>query len=201
MTGETDRPHDDAQAYEVTFTNAINGYFVRRRYGSREEADHAAMTERPFNNTRTEVQSVGAGTTDKEGPVADQTESLPHEPYLELVGDALFKLGYTAPLFTSTPDGEQLDAWFDFDDDELDSDQWPDGVYLGWDQRDGWVLTSTGVNRNTWPLDVLDSYARPEDVAAVAHARLIDAPFPGVTPWERAAEIEVAVKAWEADHG
>lgn len=58
MTGETDRPHDDAQAYEVTFTNAINGRFLRRRYGSREEAEHAAKTEWPFNNTRTSVQAV-----------------------------------------------------------------------------------------------------------------------------------------------
>lgn len=124
------------------------------------------------------------------------TENLPHEAYMELVGDALAKIGYVAPLFTSTPDGEQLDGWFEFDD-HLDTEEWPDGVYLGWDQRRGWSLTSTGTNRNTWPLDGLDTYARPEDVAAVAHSRLVDAPIPDVTPWERADEIEAAVKAWE----
>jgi hypothetical protein len=50
---EADRP------YEVTFTNAINGHSFRRRYGSREEAESAAETERPFNNTRTSVRAVG----------------------------------------------------------------------------------------------------------------------------------------------
>jgi hypothetical protein len=67
VTAETDGPHDDAQAYEVTFTNAINGRFLRRRYGSREEAEHAAKTEWPFNNTRISVQAVSDDTTDQEG--------------------------------------------------------------------------------------------------------------------------------------
>jgi hypothetical protein len=60
VSTKTDRRHDDdAQAYEVTFTNAINGRYFRRRYGSREEAEGAAETERPFNNTRTSVRAVG----------------------------------------------------------------------------------------------------------------------------------------------
>lgn len=125
------------------------------------------------------------------------TDSLPHEPYMELVEDALHKIGYTAPLQVSTPDGEQLDAWWEIAEDDLDMDLWPDGVFLGWDQHDGWVLTATGTDRNTWPLTALDTYARPEDVAAVAHARLINAPFPDVTPWERADEIATVVKTWE----
>jgi hypothetical protein len=65
VSAEADRPpDDDARPHEVTFTNAINGRFFRRRYGSREEAEYAAETERPFNNTRTSVQPVPHGITD-----------------------------------------------------------------------------------------------------------------------------------------
>lgn len=123
-------------------------------------------------------------------------DKLPHDPYMRLVGEALAALGYIAPMWTETPDGEQLDAVFEIDD-ERSGDRFPDGVTLGWDQHDGWQLITNGPARTLYELP-LDTYARPEDVAAVVHARLTGMPDPAVIEWDQADEWEAIVTAWEA---
>lgn len=117
-------------------------------------------------------------------------EQLPHDDYAKQVAAALADLGHELTWWTETPDGEVLDAVFTLDEDLA---LWPDGVFLGWDQRDGWRL----VDKNIWPLDV-DTYARPSDVAAMAHAKLLGLPDPAVSQVEVAAGVEAAVTAWEA---
>ena len=56
---------DDGE-HEVEFRNAINGQWFTRRYGSRAEAEEAARTERPFNNTGTKIRPVAAEPDAKE---------------------------------------------------------------------------------------------------------------------------------------
>jgi hypothetical protein len=51
---------DPTVVYEVCFTNAINGASFTDQYGTQEEAEHAARTEWPFNNTRTVTSAVSA---------------------------------------------------------------------------------------------------------------------------------------------
>jgi hypothetical protein len=51
---------DPPVVYEVRFTNAINGSSFTEQYGTQEEAEHAARTAWPFNNTRTVTSAVGA---------------------------------------------------------------------------------------------------------------------------------------------
>lgn len=124
------------------------------------------------------------------------TDVLPHDPYMDLVHACLADQGITPRMWTSTPDGEQLDAVFEFEDP--DSDEWPDGVFLGWDQHGGWALTDTGSSRTQYPLD-LDTYARPQDVAAVVAAQLRGQTAPAVPggPWAQDTTA-AAVTAWEA---
>lgn len=117
------------------------------------------------------------------------TDRLPHDEYAGQVAAELDALGHAITWWTETPDGEVLDAVFTFDEDLA---LWPDGVFLGWDQRDGWRL----VDKNVRPLDV-DTYARPADVAAMTHARLLGQPDPEVSGVD-VAGVEDAVIAWEA---
>lgn len=44
--------------YEAVLTNAINGRSITRKCATRDEAEQIARTERPFNNTRSEVREV-----------------------------------------------------------------------------------------------------------------------------------------------
>lgn len=56
---------DDA-VWEVTFRNAINGDRFTRRYDSRAEAEEAAKTVRPYNNTGTKIRPVPTDPDAKE---------------------------------------------------------------------------------------------------------------------------------------
>lgn len=56
---------DDAE-WEVEFRNAINGRRFTRQYSSRAEAEEAARTVRPFNNTGTKIRPVAAEPAAKE---------------------------------------------------------------------------------------------------------------------------------------
>jgi hypothetical protein len=58
MTGPDPSAVPDDAPHEVTFRNAINGRWFTRRYSSRAEAEDAARTERPFNNTGTKIRPV-----------------------------------------------------------------------------------------------------------------------------------------------
>lgn len=125
-------------------------------------------------------------------------QNLPHEDYAAAVVEALTELGYEpANWWTETPDGQQLDAVIDFHA-RISPDAWPDGAFLGWDQREGWSLVSTGENRNLYPLD-LDVYANPSAVAERTRTFLVGDP---VTPvherWDGAVALQDAVEQWEA---
>jgi hypothetical protein len=52
------QPTGTRTRFEVTFRNAVNGRTISACYDDLEEAERAAATERPFNNTATEVHPV-----------------------------------------------------------------------------------------------------------------------------------------------
>ncbi len=123
---------------------------------------------------------------------------LPHEQYITDVFTALDDIG-TDPtdVITTTPDGEQLDGVITFPRNAYGAQEWPDGVFLGWDQRAGWALCTEGENRNLEPLD-LDTYANPATVASRTRSRLYGDPDrPVDESWDGAALLDAAVKAWE----
>lgn len=124
--------------------------------------------------------------------------TLPHDPYMDLVHAHLADLGMFPTGFrTDDPDGEQLDAVFEFPENSVSDDEWPDGVYLSWTSSDGWALTDTGNSRTTYPLDI-DPYSKPSAVAAVTRARLAGRPDPAIgdTDWDLRGPITEAVDAW-----
>lgn len=127
------------------------------------------------------------------------SERLPHDDYTAAVVEALAALGCEpANWWTETPDGQQLDAVIDFHA-RISPDAWPDGVFLGWDQREGWSLTGTGENRNLYPLG-LDTYANPAAVARRTLDRLLDEPDKAVDEqWDGAVALQDAVEAWEVN--
>ncbi|MFI1532794.1 hypothetical protein [Streptomyces griseus] len=126
------------------------------------------------------------------------TTRLPHDPYMDLVHAELSDLGIWPIGFrTDDPDGQELDATFEFRDEAVSEDEWPDGVYLSWTSSDGWALTDTGSSRTAYPLD-LDPYAAPAAVATRAHARLAGTPDPAVgsTDWDLKEPIATSVNEW-----
>ncbi len=125
-------------------------------------------------------------------------DTLPHEDYITQVCERLGELGiHVADGITTTPDGETLDAAISFYARTLSLELWPDGVYLGWDQRGGWALCDEGSNRSLYPLD-LDTYANPRAVAQRTADRLADNPDSPVDEhWDGAVALQDAVEAWE----
>ena len=131
---------------------------------------------------------------------------LPHDSYMAAVADALTAWGVTpSQWWTETPDGEQLDAVFLWDDGTPSPEHWPYGVYLGWDQHAGWQLIEAGGPRNVDRLSP-DSrtYCDPRQVAADVRARLshgLDGWAPGPITidgprWDTRA-TQAAVERWE----
>lgn len=131
-------------------------------------------------------------------------QRLPHEQYVTEVCERLGELGVeVADGITTTPDGEVLEAAISFDHSNfaagaIGRTAWPDGVHLGWDQREGWSLCSEGANRSLYPLD-LEVYANPLAVAQRASDRLAaeGADVPVDQSWEGAGPLDDAVLAWE----
>lgn len=126
------------------------------------------------------------------------TANLPHDDYAASVVEALTAIGVTPDQWwTETPNGQQLDAVFTFGTNADIRQEWPDGVFLGWDQRQGWSLVDESTNRALFPLG-LGTYAAPAAVATRTKTILFSA---GSTPvdeaWDGAAALEEAVKAWE----
>ncbi|MDX3020039.1 hypothetical protein [Streptomyces acidiscabies] len=133
------------------------------------------------------------------------TESLPHDEYMADVEDELAVYG-AAPgrMWTATPDGEKLDAVFtDFPEAAIDADRWPNGVYLGWDQRRGWVLIEAGGGHHVTALDPngVDTYSSPRQVAcSTANAlqgRRSTGPISSDGPWWDSRPLEAAIAVWE----
>ena len=128
------------------------------------------------------------------------SEQLPHDDYVTEVCERLGTFGIeVADGITTTPDGEVLEAAISFEQSAYSADMWPDGVYLGWDQREGWALCSEGESRSLHSLD-LDAYANPLAVADRARAWLLGFP---VTPvderWDGALALQDAVERWEVN--
>lgn len=126
---------------------------------------------------------------------------LPHAPYMDLVHAHLADLGMFPTGFrTDDPDGEQLDAVFEFPENSVSDDEWPDGVYLSWTSSNGWALVDTGSSRTTYPLGI-DAYSKPAVVAAFTRARLAGRPDPdlGPTDWDLRSSFATAVDAWMDD--
>lgn len=125
-------------------------------------------------------------------------EDLPHDAYMEAV-DAAFKAVGVEPktYWTETPDGEQLDAVFQFHSLHIDAAEWPDGAYLGWDQNHGWLLIEPGGGRNVFDTE-LSIYANPTAVAAVVRALLVGKEEAEVhETWDGQDELIAAVHRWE----
>ncbi|ACU71835.1 hypothetical protein Caci_2926 [Catenulispora acidiphila DSM 44928] len=122
---------------------------------------------------------------------------MPHDGYINEVAYQLTQLGHEpTQQWTTSPDGEQLDGVIVFDD--ADPALWPDHVWLGWDQHNGWALCDNGT-RALFPLD-LDVYAAPGAVAVRAADRLTGRQDTDVDEdWDGAAALAEAVRAWEKE--
>lgn len=144
-------------------------------------------------------------TTERETDEADN-DSLPHEDYMAAVADALTAQGIEPTTWwTETPDGQQLDAYFQLPTDSgAPAEHWPHGVGLGWDQYTGWTLIERGGGQNVYPLSSeAGIYGQPLQVATDAWNRL----FHGIDGWMAGPicmtqrydteRIIQAVKAWE----
>jgi len=129
---------------------------------------------------------------------------LPHDPYIDAVAEAFTHLGVTVTADTTTPDGQLLEAWIRFEEADVDSDVWGDGVYLGWDPQRGWHLIEDGGGRNVTDLDpegVATVWAHPQQVAAstvnALAGHMSTGPVCIEERWD-SRPVEAAVKAWEA---
>lgn len=124
--------------------------------------------------------------------------TLPHDSYMDLVHAHLADLGmFPAGFRTDDPDGEQLDAVFEFPENSVSDDEWPDGVYLSWTSSDGWALVDTGASRTAYPLGI-DAYSKPAAVAALTRTRLAGRSDPdlGSTDWDLRSLLVAEVDAW-----
>lgn len=134
------------------------------------------------------------------------SKALPHDPYIGEVAIELANYGLDViDVFTTTPDGEQLDAVIKFADKDIDADTWLHGVYLGWDQNSGWQLTEASGGRNTEALDPegVNTYSSPRQVACSTanalrgHGSTGPICNDGTWSWD-SRPLEAAVTAWEA---
>lgn len=141
------------------------------------------------------------------------TDELPHIDYMTAVADALTAYDIEPALWWACEDDsgastDRLDGVFQWPAGTrtVHPEHWPHGVYLTWDQYDGWRLIEDGGGRNIHTLSK-DShiYCDPRQVAADAKARLshgVDGWTPGPVcidgpRWDTRATYE-AVQAWES---
>lgn len=135
---------------------------------------------------------------------------LPHDEYMAAVADALTARGLEPSKWWTTEDDsgadtDRLDGIFQWPHD-VSPEHWPHGVYLTWDQYDGWRLIEDGGGRNIYALSE-DSgvYSDPRQIAADVKARLthgLDGWSPGPIciadhHWDTRATHD-AVEAWSA---
>lgn len=125
--------------------------------------------------------------------------NLPHDPYMDLVHACLSDHGASPSMWTSTPDNETLEGVFEFNEADINTTQWPDGVFLSWDQNEGWALTERGTDRTRYSLE-LNLYANPRQVAGRVMQQLrvrSIAPLDALH-WHEGAVV-AAVADWEAE--
>lgn len=132
-------------------------------------------------------------------------QQLPHDEYITAVAETL--AGYSITVTdggTSSPDGQLLDGWIHVDLSSVSTEQWPHGVYLGWDQTRGWLLIEQGGGRNVHDLDptAVKTFSSPQQVACSAanalRGRLATGPITndGTWSWD-SRPLQAAVEAWE----
>lgn len=141
--------------------------------------------------------------------MTDPEPDLPHTPYMAAVAAALSSVGLAPAEWwvaeeDTGADANRLDAVFQWDAGVARREHWPHGVYLTWDQFDGWRLIQTGGGRNIDSLSP-DSrvYCDPRQIAADVQARFTHG-LDGWTPgpvcvdgerWDTRATHE-AVERW-----
>lgn len=145
------------------------------------------------------------------------TRTLPHDPYIEAVIDALTAAGLE-PTSAETSDAEsnrydrsglttQLDALlvWDGDHEALNADAHEDGIVLLWEhpaEQWQWAPRKAhgSLDREPEFLPKLGRYSDPAAVVATVRALLANAPLPeGHAPyWHPADSVRRAVAAWEA---
>lgn len=101
---------------------------------------------------------------------------LPHDKYMAAVAEQLACYDLEPDQWWASEDDSgantnRLDGVFQWQNSA--SEHWPHGVYLTWDQYDGWRLIENGGGRNIFPLSP-DSgvISHPRQIAADMAARL-----------------------------
>lgn len=138
------------------------------------------------------------------------TNALPHDEYMTAVANALTAYGLEPDQWWSsdddsgTPDTDRLDGIFQWRTGTANTEHWPHGVYLTWDQYDGWRLIEEGGGRNMHALsEDSGTYSHPRQIAADVRARF-DHGLDGWTPgpiciaggYYNPAAVQAAVEAW-----
>lgn len=131
---------------------------------------------------------------------------LPHDDYMTAVADHLAAYNITVTDGGGSENGALLDGWITIDSANLNGDQWPHGVILGWDQQRGWTLIEQGGGRNVHDLDptAVRMFSSPQQVAYSAQAalrgRMSTGPITNDGSWSwDPRPLQAAIKAWEAD--
>ncbi|KIF00844.1 hypothetical protein PL81_38670 [Streptomyces sp. RSD-27] len=138
--------------------------------------------------------------------------TLPHDDYMTAVAGALTAYGLEPDQWWSceddsgTPDSDRLDGVFQWRTGTANPEHWPHGVYLTWDQYDGWRLIEEGGGRTIHVLsEDSRTYSHPRQIAADVRSRF-DHGLDGYTPgpiciagghWDPKATHD-AVLAWQA---
>lgn len=141
------------------------------------------------------------------------TDHLPHDEYMAAVARELTAYGIEPERWWAAEDDsgaetDQLNGVFQWGDGVVDPEHWPHGVYLTWDQYDGWRLIEEGDNRNIYPLSEDSGVtSHPRQIAADVKARLthgLDGWSPGPICiadgsgyWDAKA-FQEAITAWPA---
>lgn len=134
------------------------------------------------------------------------TEQLPHDEYIGAVADQLTTYNVTPGMYWTedTEDGRLTAVFCDWPAGTVDQDTWLNGVYLMWDQYDGWRLVENGGGRNIRDLDPegVGVWSSPRQVAcSTANAlggHLVTGPITNSGGWSwDSRPLEAAVKAWE----
>lgn len=136
-------------------------------------------------------------------------ETLPHDEYMDAVAAQLAAYGLEPDQWWSCEDDSgaatsRLDGIFQWQAGVASSEYWPHGVYLTWDQYDGWRLIEEGGGRNIHALsEDSGTYSHPRQIAADVRSRF-DHGLDGWTPgpiciagghWDPVATRD-AVLAW-----
>jgi hypothetical protein len=140
---------------------------------------------------------------------ADDGQGLPHGDYMAAVVGELTAVGIAPKTcWAESPDGQQLDGYFELDTDSgRPAENWPDGVGLGWDQYNGWLLISRNGARTVYPLSPdSGTYSQPRQIATNVWNRLVhgmDGWMPGPIAMTGEGRFDTeslirAVKDWEA---